>query len=328
VGRTPYVRCRGPRGFRQSETGQCADMTKQPVSNSRTVSLLCASLILGAALCASAVPTASAVTPTPPPPELAPLLQKTSELTLFSERFTGEVKITGKKLPPKLKALGGLTSKVSGELSTSPEAASLTETVLGRTVSVRLVDKALYLREASIAKHDGGRPWVKESLSTSGGPFGSNPALGAGGSGGSGGSGGEATTTEKFKTVTALLKASNDVRSLGASTVDGQAVSGFAGTADPKEVEKSTLPAKLREAVVKSHIKPAATFEAFLAPNGLPVRSHVVLALGSLKLSVMHDVLAINFPVAAVPVPPASETITTAELKKLIAKQVKKKTKK
>jgi hypothetical protein len=286
-------------------------------------SLFPGALLAGMALCASLAPAATAVAPTPPPPELAPLLQKTSELTLSSERFTGVVTITGKKLPPKLKALGGLKAKVSGELSTSPEAASLTETLLGRTVSLRLVDRTLYLHEAAIAKLDGGRPWVMESLSSSGGPFSSNPGLGSGGSGGSG----EAATTEKFKTVTALLKASNDVRSLGASTVDGQAVTGFAGTADPKEVEQSTLPAKLREAVVKSHIKPAATVEAFLAPNGLPVRSHVVLALGALKLSVTHDVLAINYPVAAVTAPPAAETISGAELKKILAKLKKKKKK-
>jgi hypothetical protein len=291
-------------------------MTKTRVFKSRTIAPLCAALIAGAPACASTAPAALAVTPTPPPPELAPLLEKTSELTLSSERFTGEVKVTGKKLPRKLEALGGLTAKVSGELSTSPEAASLTETVLGQTISLRLIDRTLYLRDAKIARHDGGRPWVKESLSSSGGPFSSNPGLGSGGSGGSGGG----ATTEKFKAVTALLKASNDVRSLGASTVDGQAVTGFAGTADPKEVEESTLPAKLRHAVVKSHIKPAATVEAFLAPNGLPVRSHIVLALGGLRLSVTHDVLAINFPVAAIPPPPASETITAAELKTILAK--------
>jgi hypothetical protein len=300
-------------------------MTKTPRSKSQTVSLLCGSLLAGAALCASIAPAASAVAPTPPPPELAPLLQKTSELTLSSERFTGEVKITSRKLPRKLKALGGLDAKVSGEVTTSPEAASLTETLLGHTTSLRLVDNTLYLRDATIAEHDGGRPWVKESLSSPGGLFSSNPGLGAGGAGGSSSG---APTTEKFKTVTALLKASDDVRSLGASTVDGQAVTGFAGTADAKQVEESTLPAKLRKAVVKSHIKPAATVEAFFAPNGLPVRSHVVLALGGLKLGVTHDVLAINFPVAAIPAPPAAETITAAELKKLIAKQLKRKAKK
>ncbi|HEV7529423.1 MAG TPA: hypothetical protein VGO29_11060 [Solirubrobacteraceae bacterium] len=273
-----------------------------------------------AALCATPAPAASA------PPELGPLLQKTSELQISSERFSGEVTITGKKLPSKLKALGGLKTKIAGEESTSPEAASLTETLLGQTITLRLVDKTLYIRDPSIAKEDGGLPWIKESQQgPAGGLFGSHTNLG-GGPGGSGSGG--STSGSHFKTEMALLKASNDVRSLGASTIDGQAVTGFAGTANPREIEESTLPAKLRTAVVKSHIRPASTFEVFIAANGLPVRSHVVLALGAVKLNVTQDVLAINFPVAAIPAPPAAETITAAQLKKILAKRLKKKKKK
>ncbi len=287
-------------------------------------SLFSGTLIAGAALCAAIAPAASAAATTPPPPELAPLLQKTSELQISSERFSGELTVTGKKVPPKLKALGGLKTKIAGEESTSPRAASITETALGRTISLRLVDNTLYIRDASIAKLDGGRPWVKESLQgSSGGLFGSHTKLG----GGPGGSSGTAAGS-KFKTETALLKASNDVRSLGASAIDGQSVTGFAGTANPKEIEESSLPAKLRAEILKSHVKPAATFEVFIAANGLPVRSHVVLALGSVKLNVTEDVLAINFPVAAIAPPPAAETITGAELQKILVKQLKKKKKK
>jgi len=276
-------------------------------------------LLALAALAVPAIPAAAA----PPPPELAPLLQKTSELQLSTERFSGESTITAKKLPRSLKGLGGLTSKISGEISTSPEEASITETVLGRTISLRFVANALYIDLPTIAKHDGGRPWVKESEGPSGGLFGSNTKFG----GGSGGSG-DGLPTSRFTTEIALLKASNDVRSLGASTIDGQSVTGFAGTADPKEIEESRLPKSLRKAVAKAHIKPAATFEVFLAANGLPVRSHVVLRLGAVKLNVTQDVLAINFPVAAVTAPPAAETITGAELKKILARQLKKKKKK
>ena len=284
------------------------------------------SLFSGTLLVAVAVSTsiaAAAPTPVPPPPELAPLLQKTSELQLSSERFSGEVTITGKKLPPKLKALGGLKQKTTGEVSTSPQAASITETTLGKTLLLKIIGNNVFIHDASIAKIDGGRPWVSESLGSSGGSFGSDPTL-AGGSGGSSGAG----STEKFKTDTALLKASKDVRSLGASTIDGQAVTGFAGSADPQEIEQSTLPAKLREAVLKSKIKPAATFEIFLGANGLPVRSHLILALAGVKLNVSEDIPAINFPVAAIAPPPAAETITGAQLKKIIAAKLKAKKKK
>jgi hypothetical protein len=284
--------------------------------------LLLAVAGLDAALASRAL-AAAGPTPLAPPPELAPLLQKTSELELSSERFSGEVTITGKKLPRKLKALGGLKQKITGELSTSPQAASITETTLGRTISAKVIGNTIYIHASAIAKLDGGRPWVAESLNSSGGSFGSSPTLG-GGSGGSSGSG----STDRFKTETALLKASKDVRSLGASTIDGQAVTGFAGSADPKEIEQSTLPARLRAEVVKSHIKPAATFEVFLAANGLPVRSQVVLALGAIKLNRTEDVLAIDFPVAAIAPPPAAETITGAQLKKILLAKLKKKKKK
>jgi hypothetical protein len=158
--------------------------------------------------------------------------------------------------------------------------------------------------------------------------FGSRPSLGvgSGGSAGSSGSGsgsGGSGSADRFKTQIALLKASSDVRSLGASTVDGQAVTGFAGTADAKQIEQSTLSAKLRRAVAKSKIKASAKFEMFLAANGLPVRSHLVLAFAGVKLNVTEDIPAIDFPVAPIAPPPASETITGAELKKIVLARLK-----
>lgn len=258
----------------------------------------------------------------PPPPELAPLLQRTSELQISSERFSDEVTIAPAKLPRKLKDFGGLKLKLAGEESAAPEAAAVTTTVLGKTITLRLVNKIIYLRDPSIAKRDGNRPWVALDAQTSGKLFSSNPSIGTGS--GLGGSGGGIAVSH-FKVETALLKASKNVRSLGASTIDGQAVTGFAGTADPKQIEASHLPAKLRSEVVKSHVKPAAKFEVFLAANGLPVRSNVVLVLGKIKLKASEDVLAINFPIAAIAPPPAAETITAAELEKLIKKKTKKK---
>lgn len=304
--------------FRQAETGQCAGMTKSPVAKSRIVSALSRLSLTIVALCATLVPSASAAVA--PPPELAPLLQKTSELQINSERFSGEVSILPRKLPRKLSALGGLKLKLSGEESTSPEAAAVTSTILNRSISLRLVDKTIYIREAAIAKHDGGRPWVKLDAQSSGKLFSANPSLGSGtGLGSSGGASGS-----RFELQTALLKASKDVRSLGTSTIDAQTVTGFAGTVDPKQIERSQLSAKLRREVLSSHVRPAARFEVFIAPNGLPVRSNVVLALGKVRVKVTSDVLAINFPVGPVAPPPASETIAAAELEKLVKKEAKK----
>ena len=66
----------------------------------------------------------------------------------------------------------------------------------------------------------------------------------------------------------------------------------------------------------------------FLAANGLPVRSHVVLALGGLKLNASAGRARDQLPGGRDRPPPAAETITAAELKKILAKQLKKKKKK
>ncbi len=50
------------------------------------------------------------------------------------------------------------------------------------------------------------------------------------------------------------------------------------------------------------------------------MRTRFVLGVGPVKISTTADVLAINFPVPAVAPPPAAETITLAELKKLLKK--------
>lgn len=290
-------------------------MTNSPAPRSR---IIC-SLLLIAGLCTALLSPVTAGA-TAPPPELAPLLQKTSELQISSERVSGEVSIVPKKLPAKLKGLGELNLKLTGEESTSPEAAAVTVTAANQTISLRLVDDTIYIEEKAIAKLDGGRPWIKLDKQSSSKLFGAKPGLGSSGLGSS-------EQSEHFKGITALLKASKDVRSLGASTVDGQAVTGFAGTVDPKQVEESQLPKKLRKELLKSHVKPAASFEVFIAANGLPVHQKIMLALGKAKLTVTADVLAIDFPVSAVPPPPASETITAAELEKLEKAHKKKKKK-
>jgi hypothetical protein len=64
-------------------------------------------------------------------------------------------------------------------------------------------------------------------------------------------------------------------------------------------------------------VKLKGSFEVFIAANGVPVRTSVVLSIGKLRLSVGADVLAIDFPVT-IPAPPAAaETIGAAELEQL-----------
>jgi hypothetical protein len=268
--------------------------------------------ISGVVMVVLAVPGRSAQA-TAAPPELAPLVAKMSELHVSSARLAGEVTVTGHKLPRKLKALGGLKLKLSGELSTFPPAASITAASPEATISVRLVNKRLYIEEPALAKLDGGRPWIEESPQSTKKLFGASPGLGA-----NSGLGGPEGSLGQFKSDAALLNKATNVRSLGQSTIDGQAVTGFAGTIAATQFEEGQFPSKLRGELRRLHLNPKGSFEIFIAANGLPVRTSLGLAFRGVKIQATVDVPAIDFPVGAVPVPPASETITAAELEKLL----------
>jgi hypothetical protein len=269
-----------------------------------------ASLLAGLITCV-VVANASAAAPSAQPAELQALEQRMSELTITSERVTGKEAIGG-KLPRKLAALSALSTEFSGEESISPAFANVNVKLAGRSLTVLRIGETLYTRDPAIARHDGGRPWVQESLTGKSGLFGAKPSLGGGGVGGS-----SAPDPTPYKSDAELFKAGTEVRALGASTVDGQATVGFAGTLTAHKLAESELTKKQIGNLAHDHVKLKGSFEAFIAANGVPVRTSVVLSIGKLRLSVSADVLAIDFPVT-IPAPPAAaETIGAAELEKL-----------
>ncbi|HTA06638.1 MAG TPA: hypothetical protein VK774_09770 [Solirubrobacteraceae bacterium] len=280
--------------------------------------LLAASLCLVALLATLAVvltlaPNARAGTAAPQPAELQALEQRMSEVTVNSERFTGSVSVGG-KLPHKLSALRGLKASFTGEHVLAPPATRVTTKLLGKPLTLLQIGESLYVNEPALARRDGGRPWVELDLAGRSKLFGSSPGLGSGTglSGTSGGSG------QAFKDDAELLKDAAEVHALGTSMVDGQTVSGFSGTVSAAKLAQGQLPKKTLQTLRSKHIKLSASIEAFIASSGVPVRVSLTLRLGkAIRVSVLSDTLAINFPVAAVPPPPAGETITAAELAKL-----------
>jgi hypothetical protein len=255
--------------------------------------------------------SASAATPPAQPAELQALEQHMSELTVTSERVSGKETIGG-KLPHKLAAPKSLSTEFSGEQSLSPEFANVTVKIAGRSLTVLQLGQTLYTHDPSIAAHDGGRPWVAESLSAKDGLFGSSPNLGGGGGGGS-----AAPSPTPFKSNAELLKAGSEVRVLGASTVDGQATVGFAGTLTAGHLAESVFSKKQLAKLKHEHLKLKGSFEVFIAANGVPVHTGIVLSIGKLRIGTSADVLAIDFPVTVPAPPPAAETISAAELEKL-----------
>jgi hypothetical protein len=272
------------------------------------------SAIAMASIVASAAAPAAAAPNPAQSPELQALEQRISELTVTSERFNGSISFGG-RLPRKDAALRDLEITVSGEQSLAPPVASLTTTVAGKSSTLMQIGDVLYIREPSLARHDGGRPWVKLDASARSKLFGSNPGLGS--STGLGGSSG-ATAPEGFKSDAELLETSTNVRALGPSTVEAQSVSGFAGTLDASKAAGGLLPKKLIAELQRKQVKVSASFEMFVSATGVPVSTTLTLTLGKLKLTAIENVVAINFPVTAnVPPPPGGETITAAELERL-----------
>jgi hypothetical protein len=271
------------------------------------------------ALMLPAASTQAALPPPAQPPELQALEQHMSELTVTSERLTDKESIGG-RLPRKLAALKGVSEEISGEESISPAFASATLKTGGRSLTLLQIGNTRYIHDPSIARYDGGRPWVIESLTGKAGQFGAKPSLGGSGLGGGGG----LLNPTPFKSDAELIKQGTAVRALGPSTVDGQATVGFAGTVTARRLAESALSKKQVAKLRREHIRPKAAFEAFIAANGVPVRMNIVLSLGKIRLIADEDVLAIDFPVTVPPPPPAAETIGAAELEKIEAARLKK----
>jgi hypothetical protein len=284
---------------------------------SKALSLACGGAVGAASLFAygtvpAAADTGSGATPSSGTPaaaeELAPLVQKMEALSVTSSRVSGEVTLSG-HLPRKLLSLKEQTTTFTGEETTFPPAATITETALGKTLTVRLVNGKAYVDDPALAARDGGRPWVQVDSHEVGASQSVQNDTALSGSLGS------------YKGVATLLKDVTAVRSLGASTVNGQSVSGFAGTIAPMKIEEPNLPAGLRTRIRKLDLKLSGTVEAFIAADGLPVQTVFELGIGDVHMKVTDDVLAVNEAIVAVTPPAASETITASQEHALLAKK-------
>lgn len=264
-----------------------------------------------ASLLGAAVPGAAGASPltsTPGGTELAPLVQKMEELNVSSLHVSGEITLSG-HLPRKLLALKEQLLTFNGEENTFPPAASITETALGKTATIRLVGEKVYVEEPALAAHDGGRAWVEADAKEAGTAPSLNSGTALGGSLG------------KFKGTATLLGDATNVTSLGASTVEGQSVTGFTGTIAPVAIEDRNLPAGLRTRIRKLNLRLSGAFEVFLASDGLPVRSVLTLGIGDVHMKVSENVISVDQPIAPVTAPLASETITLGAVHALAKKK-------
>ncbi|HEY1450314.1 MAG TPA: hypothetical protein VGF47_05120 [Solirubrobacteraceae bacterium] len=270
----------------------------------------------------------AATTPVAVPPDLQSLEQKLLALQLSSERFSTTVSVaeTPEVKGPvgPFKHIFGRASSVvtalltaSGEVSFAPVQASFQVSLFGITMNARLIGSTLYVEEPFVKRLDGGRIWVEErnkSLTQALGSQTSAP--------------GSAVSQPgvEFQRVATLISRAQSIAELGPANVDGQAVTRFklavplAALQQPGHSRQARAVARLQ----KKLFKPLIHVELLFAESGLPVRTSLTIEPRHHAGAVIEqsDITAVNVPVL-VQAPPAGETITAAELHRLLRKRAK-----
>jgi hypothetical protein len=250
------------------------------------------------------------------PADLVTLEQKMGELRVTSLRFSAKTSIAvphgeGKILGLLKLLLGG---GISGEETTSPPAGNVVLSLFGHPLTFRAVGSTTYFYLRALAAKDHGRPWVKlgpggfaELITVNGkhvkAPKIAEPKIGE-----------PALAEPPFEGLRKALAASKEVRELGPGTLYGQPVTSFLAVLEPEQLKREHLASAARLGVQAP--PPTATLEVSLAQDGLPVRTVITEHDQGTVISVALEVPAINFPLVIEP-PPASQTITMRELRKL-----------
>jgi hypothetical protein len=252
------------------------------------------------------------------PADLVALAQKMEGLSLSSERFrlrTAISALAGAHVPrDELRLLALFDIDLSGEATSSPPSGSFRLTILGHTLTLRVVGRTSYLYEPALARRDGGRPWIRLGRSGLGSLFGAGalapvPASGNG---------------HSFSRLAGLLRHAVSVRELGPGTVDGQAITGFRMALDESALQEGgsarpSAPRPITERIglaAAAQPSPAITLEIMIAPSGLPVQTRVEVASEGLSFGALDDLYAVNFPLS-VRAPPKRRTIGLAALRRL-----------
>jgi hypothetical protein len=292
-----------------------------------------AALLASATLCALVALDAACAAPAAVlPPGLVALEQQLAQLKITSMRFSERISVS---LPPSLRKGASLLkvsgeSRESGEVAFSPPAASVSRSLFGLPLMLRMVDAKAFVYIRKFGNADRGRPWVElgpgglaEVFSYNLPPSqrASEPIVKIG----------EPRLVEPpFAELTGLLAGAREVRELGPGMLDGQPVTSFLATLEPAQLEREKIAASrspLRPRRMSRRQPPIVTLEVSLAPDGLPVRTVVAVNVTTvLKQQVdttsTLEIPAINFPLV-IEAPPPAQTITIKQLQALARQQAR-----
>jgi hypothetical protein len=291
--------------------------------------------IAPAARAAEASPPTPVPAPVVVPPALQALEQKMAQIRLNSISFSRrlDLGVSTNSAGPGIAVASAESSKTivtttRGVISLSPLAQSTTTTVAelpaneapgGVTGKERRIGVTSYFYDPSIARHDGGRPWVRstrtrqqEELVAELAPLTAlldpmlaglqRPAM---------------ASTGPFAPLLEELGQALSAQETGPATVDGQQTFAFKVTVSPAKLLAKLLSSKQGHRLFKHGPSPNLryTLEVWLAPSGLPVRVKTVGTPAEGLVS-QEDILGVEVP-AVVEAPPASKTIDQAQLAKI-----------
>jgi hypothetical protein len=285
---------------------------------------------------------AAAQTPATIPSSLQVLEQKMAQIRFSTARVSARV-VFGEVGPPGGSAeLGagiqgpnsGIITSTVGVFRLSPLEASTTskaqaeglptgKDALSAPSRVRVVGDNIYTYTPSALRYDHGRPWVRskqpaasrsdggfavpEGLSDSSAPFAKMTVYGQ-------------QVTEFTASLTMATLLPGKLLERFTKALSALAVSSLVEPSgkSPKQREE----AKSRSEVdAKKVSELPVEIELFVAPSGLPVRTNTVIGNRNEAIGSEQDILALEVPVD-VHAPPASETISEAQLRKLRERRV------
>jgi hypothetical protein len=264
----------------------------------RTLTLVIAAFVAGLSACGGSTSSSST-------PSLDTLIARATALKVKSMNADISTSVPG--------AAGAAAQTLAGSVSMQLQptlAGSFRFTVAGQALTERIVGTMVYLSLPSVAAHDGGRPWVAFDISAASAASGIdlNELLQ------------DARNADPTSTLR-LLAAKRLFHETGTTTIDGQRVVGLTGSFTPDTLPSSPqISAKLQAQLKAKLTQIGATREevtTYLAFSGEPVRiitTLVTTSHGTITSTV--NVHGINIPVVAA-APPAAQTITLAQLKKL-----------
>jgi hypothetical protein len=281
---------------------------------------------------ALAVTGASPSTPVLMPPALQALEQKMAQIRFDSARFSTRLDLTVDDSSSSSSSSGSVSAAsshadliaTSGVIGLSPPALSSTSTIEGlapgealggASLQERRIGATTYVYDPSATRRDGGRPWIRSTLSRKEKQVAAelaplsvelNPLL-------AGLERPTVTSAGPFAPLLQALPEAQSVEEAGAATVNGQQTLAFKFALSSTRLLEQALSTQERQRLNKGRQLPDLDFtlELWIAPSGLPVRSLTTNGARGEEFTSQEDILDLEVPVL-VHAPPADRTIGEA----------------